>query len=118
MWYLGLVKLDLEQWLESAKNFEDALGCYSSDVTADEQAIKSMEARDQIDPDFKARQLASFRATLEEDQRLQYASAFNAANQNAHGGNFVKAKAFIEVAAKDPRLADVVAQLRAILKDK
>jgi tetratricopeptide (TPR) repeat protein len=119
MWYLGLVKLKREQWLESGKNFEDSLGCYTANVTDDEQAIKSLQtSRDQIDPDFKARQIASFQAALADDQRQQYAAAFNAANFYAHGGNTTKAKEFIDIAAKDPGLADKVAQLRQILKDK
>jgi hypothetical protein len=77
-----------------------------------------MEARTDIDPDFKARQIANFQAALKEDRAQYYAAAFNSANQAARGGDIVKAKTLIEVAAKDPALADLVKQLRTVLAGK
>ena len=112
------MKLKQKLWLDSGKQFEDSLGCYTAAVAEDQYAIKTWEARDQVDPDFKARQIASFKAVLAEDQRQQYASAFNASNFYAQGGNLAKASVLIEIAAKDPGLADRVLALRAILKDK
>ena len=44
-----------------------------------------------------------------------YASAFNAANHFARGGNQSKAKILVEIAAKDPALAERVADLKKIL---
>jgi tetratricopeptide (TPR) repeat protein len=118
MWYLGLVRFKQARWLESGKHFEDSLGCYTAAVAEDEFAIKTWEAREQVEPDFKARQIASFKAALAEDQRLQYSSAFNASNFYAQGGNITKAKELLEIAAKDPGLAEKVGVLRGILKDK
>ena len=71
-----------------------------------------------MDPEFKARQIASFKAVLAQDQRQQYASAFNAANFYTQAGDLVKARTLIEIAARDPGLADKVLKLREILKDK
>ena len=58
-----------------------------------------------------ARSRAS-RPRLSKIGRRQRAAAFNAANYYATGGEFAKAKVLIEVAAKDPSLADKVAVLR------
>lgn len=118
MWYLGLVNMKRQQWLPSAGHFEDAMGCYKTAVAEDERSIKEWEARDTQDPAFKARQIANFKAALVEDQKQLYAAAFNAANFSAQGGNVPHAKELIEIAAKDPALADKVAQLREILKDQ
>ena len=116
MWYLALVKLKQEKWIDSGKNFDDAMTCYAANVTDDENGLKAMAARADLDPDFRARQIASFEAQLTEDRSQQYAAAFNAANQYSHGGNADRANVLIEIAAKDPALSDKVAQLREILK--
>lgn len=115
MWYLGLVALKREQWLDSGKNFEAAMDCYETSVKDSEKALAQMEARTNLDPDFKAAQIVGFQAAIKEDQSHQYAAAFNAANQYAHGGNVAKAKTLLEVASVDPALAREVAELRRII---
>jgi hypothetical protein len=116
MWYLALVKIKQEHWLESSSNFEDSMTCYGVDVADDERGLRSMQARTDLDPDFRDRQIANFEATLKEDRSQQFAAAFNAANQAAHGGAVDRARQLVEVAAKDPALADKVAQLRDLIK--
>ncbi|HUL74451.1 MAG TPA: hypothetical protein VLT86_15190 [Vicinamibacterales bacterium] len=115
MWYLGLVMIKRERWVDSGRQFEDAMGCYEASVKESENGLRAMQAREDVDPDFKARQIAGFEAAIKEDSSHQYAAAFNAANQYAHGGDVPKAKALVEIAARDPALATQVADLRKIL---
>ena len=61
------------------------------------------------------RQIEGFEAAIKEDRSQQYASAFNAANHFAQAGNLDRAKPLLEISAKDPALADLVAQLRKII---
>jgi hypothetical protein len=116
MWYLGLVKLKREAWPESGTNFADAMECYDKDVKDDERAIAELQARDDVDPEFKASQITNLETELKKDLSQYYAAAFNTANQSAHAGDADRARALLEIAAKDPALADLVGQLRAILK--
>ena len=102
MWYLGLVALKREQWLVSGQNFEDSMGCYEANVKDSEAGLRAIQNRTDLDPDFKARQIAGFEAAIKEDRGQQYAAAFNAANQYAHGGDVPKAKTLLEMAAQDP----------------
>jgi tetratricopeptide (TPR) repeat protein len=115
-WYLGLVHMKQERWLDSSSAFEDAMTCYESAVAEAEAGLRDMQARTNVDPDFKASQIAGFEAAIREDRRQYHAAAFNTANQSAHGGHSVRAKKFLEIAAKDPALADLVRQLREILR--
>jgi tetratricopeptide (TPR) repeat protein len=115
MWYLGLVHMKQDRWLDSAKWFDNAMSCYETQVNLDRASLAKFQARTDLDPDFRNAQIAGFQAAIKEDQSQQYAAAFNAANHYAHGGNVDKAKACLDVAAKDPALADKVAALRKIL---
>ena len=114
-WYLGLVQMKREKWPQSGQHFEDAMGCYESQAIVAQEGLRRMEARENIDPDFKARQIANFQAAIKEDMSQHYASAFNAANHYLRGGDPKKARTLLEVAAKDTSLATGVAQLRKIL---
>jgi hypothetical protein len=115
MWYLGLVALKKEQWLVSGGHFERAMTCYETAAKQDENGLQQMQARQNLEPEFKAAQIAGFEAALAEDRSHQYAAAFNAANQYAHGGDVAKAKPLLEIAARDPALATQVAELRRII---
>ena len=114
-WYLGLVEMKREHWPESAAHFEGSMGCYQASVAEDQANKRAMEANQDVDPEFKAKQIAGFDAAIEEDSKQMYASAFNAANHFARGGNQTKARVLVEIAAKDPSLADRVADLKKIL---
>lgn len=116
--YLGMVKLKKTEHLASAGYFSTASDCYWADVLNDERGLREMRAKTDLDPEFKARQIASFEAAVKEDRRQQYAAAFNAANEYAQGGNLEKARTLLDVAANEPTLADKVAQLRDILKGR
>ncbi len=114
-WYLGLNDMKRERWIVSAANFEDAMGCYERAAQFSMDALRKMQAAENVDPEFKARQIAGFEAAIKEDTSQQYASAFNAANHYARGGNVAKAKSLLDVAAKDPALESRVAELRKLL---
>lgn len=115
MWYLGLVALKREQWLVSGKNFEDSMVCYEANVKDSEAGLRAIQNRTDLDAEFKARQVTGFEAAIKEDHSHQYAAAFNAANQYAHGGNMDKARTLLELAALDPALSKEVAELRKII---
>ena len=68
-----------------------------------------------IEPEFRDRQIANFRTQIETDRSQHYAAAFNAANHYARGGQVSKARPLIEVAAKDPGLAERIAALRKMI---
>ena len=116
MWYLGLVHMKQERWPDSAGAFEQAMDCYRQNVLESEAALRTMERRTDVDPDFKVSQIAGFQVAIKEDRAQYHAAAFNAANQHTRGGNIARARELIEVAAKDPALADLVGQLREILR--
>jgi tetratricopeptide (TPR) repeat protein len=114
-WYLGLVEMDLKNFAPAAEHFETAMGCYERRMLFSEQSLKEMQAREDLDAEFKARQIEGFEAAIKEDRSQQYASAFNAANHYAQAGNLEKARPLLELASRDPALADLVAQLRKII---
>lgn len=115
MWYLGLVHTKQQRWLDSAAAFEHAMSCYEARVALDRASLAKFQARTDLDPDFRNGQIAGFQAAIKEDQTQQYAAAFNAANHYARGRNIDKARTLLEIAARDPALAEKVAALRKIL---
>ena len=114
-WYLGLNDMKRERWVVSAAHFEDAMNCYERAALFARDGLKKMQAAENVDPDFKARQIEGFEAAIKEDTAQQFASAFNAANHYARGGNVAKARTLLDVAAKDPVLESRVAELRKLL---
>jgi tetratricopeptide (TPR) repeat protein len=115
-WYLGLVYVKKTRWIDSGAAFVGAYQCYQGAVALDTEKLGEMRARTNLDPDFKASQIAGFEAALAEDRSQQYAAAYNAANHYARGGDVTKARPLLDVAAEDPALADRVKQLRDIIK--
>jgi hypothetical protein len=118
MWYLGLVGLKEELWLESGGNFNDSMECYERNVKQDQDGLAGVMARDDLEPDYQALQIAGFEQALKEDLSQKYAAAFNAASRYAQGGDVAKARVLIEIAALDPSLEKLVASLREIIKDR
>ena len=114
-WYLGLNDMKRERWVISAAHFEDAMNCYERAALFARDGLRKMQAAENVDPDFKARQIEGFEAAIKEDTAQQFASAFNAANHYARGGNVAKARTLLDVAAKDPALEPRVAELRKLL---
>lgn len=115
-WYLGLVLMKKERWLETAQVFDEAMGCYEMRVAMSEAGLAKIRANPDLDPDFRDRQTATFEAAIVEDRSQRYAAAFNAANHFARAGELDRARSRLEIAAADPALADLVRQLREIIK--
>jgi hypothetical protein len=115
-WYLGLVYMKKTRWIDSGAAFVGAYHCYQAAAAVDATKLAAIRARTDLDPDFKASQMAGVEATLAEDRSQQYAAAYNAANHYARGGDVATARPLLEVAAEDPALADRVRQLREIIK--
>jgi tetratricopeptide (TPR) repeat protein len=115
-WYLGLVYMKGTRWVDSGAAFVGAYHCYQAAAALDTAKLGQMRARTDLDPDFKASQIAGFEAALAEDHSQQYAAAYNAANHYARGGDVATARPLLDIAAEDPALADRVRQLRDIIK--
>ena len=113
--YLGLIANKRSRSTDAASNFEDAMGCYAAAANFNEASVRQMEARTDIDPEFRARQIEGLTAAVKVDRSQQYASACNAANHHARLGNRDKALALLDVAAKDPSLEKAVAELRRLI---
>jgi tetratricopeptide (TPR) repeat protein len=114
-WYLGLVEMKRTNWTKSGGHFEDAMRCYEQAIVENEASIAALETNPDLDPAFRTKQIANFRVQIDSDRSQQYAAAFNAANHFARGGQIPKARVLIEVAAKDPGLADRIAALRKMI---
>jgi len=78
-WYLGLVAFEREDWPGTGNQFEASAGCYRVSADRSEQDLATMRDAD-LDPAFKASQMAGFDAVIAEDRSQEQASYLNAAN--------------------------------------
>jgi tetratricopeptide (TPR) repeat protein len=115
-WYLGLVLMKKERWADTAGAFENAMTCYDKAVKESEDGLAAIRANENLDPEFRQRQVAGFEAAIKEDRSQYHAAAFNAANHHARAGSIEKARPLLDIAAVDPALAGYVRQLREIIK--
>ena len=111
-WSLGMVAFKEQRWFEAGLAMEDAMACYERVRVFSETRQGTIRGRLDLDPVFQAKQLAALAATIEQCRSQYHAGAFNAASYYARAGNLDKAKALLEVAAKDPALDARVAELR------
>ncbi len=111
-WYLGVVRYKSQKWIESADGFAGADSCYAAAVADTERRRQLMAARTDLDPPFRARQLAGFDAALQEDRSQRSAAALNAALNYARGNDLPNANKFMESAALDPERQASVEELR------
>jgi hypothetical protein len=114
-WYLGLVFMKRQEWPRAASEYEKVMGCYEARQDENEGFKRGIEARENLDAEFKARQLANFDAVIQESVSQRYAAAYNAAHFHARAGNVDKAKPLLEIAAKDLALAERVAELKKLI---
>jgi tetratricopeptide (TPR) repeat protein len=114
-WYLGLVHRERKHWLDAGHAFEGAMTCYRDRAQETADRIRVLQARAELDPDYRARQITSLEVSVASDTRQQHAAALTAANYDAAGGDLASAKPLAEIAGEDPTLADRVAKLRALL---
>jgi tetratricopeptide (TPR) repeat protein len=117
-WYLGLVHVKQASWSDSAPAFEAAMRCYDGRLAEGEAALARMRANSEMDPVFKARQIALFETTIAEDRRQMYAAAMNAAKSFAIQGDSARAETLGTRASEDATLASEVQVLREYLADR
>jgi tetratricopeptide (TPR) repeat protein len=115
-WYLGLVSYATEHWTEAAKDFASAADCYAGRVESSQKQRAAMVARDDLDPDFRARQIAGFDAAIAEDSAQQSASDLNAALNYGRDGDVANATIYMKRAAADPQRRLAVDELRQVLR--
>jgi tetratricopeptide (TPR) repeat protein len=118
IWYVGMVHAKRQAWALSARQFEDAMGCYARAAGVLTALLRGFETRTDLEAAFKARKIAALQAGLKDANSQLYASAMNAANYYASASNIPAAKRLIEIAAQDASLAEFVNKLKDWLKDK
>jgi tetratricopeptide (TPR) repeat protein len=117
-WYLGLVHIKKAAWSPAAERFESTMACYETRQLEAESARRSLEARENVDLDFKTRQLAGLDASIRDSATQRAAAAFNAASFHAQVGNLERSRSLVEIAATDDSLTADVAALRKFLTSR
>lgn len=116
-WYLGLVTFKKEAWPETAARFGRSTGCYETSADANVKRRDAM-LKSELDPDFKASQIAGFDAVIKEDRDQQWASVLNAANAFARAGQTDVALTWLDRIPADAVLASKAAELRKLIIGK
>ena len=111
-WYLGSAYVKQRNWPDAASTFESATTCYADDVASREKAVASLEQNAALDAAFRRSRIARLNDEIRIQRRQHLAAAFNSASFHALSGDLVKARAFAEVAARDPDLGDELEELR------
>jgi hypothetical protein len=109
--YLARVLTRTQRWRESAAYFEQAMGCFDGKVAQAREWIATLAASN-ANPAFVAARIARLAADSVEQRRSYHTAAFNAATMFARLAEFGRARALLDVAARDPERADAVARLR------
>jgi hypothetical protein len=114
-WYLALVSLKREAWTQTGTQFVEAMDCYRLSALDTERRMHVMEAREDLEPDWRAKQLAGFEAAIKEDRSQESAAAYNAAANFLRGGDRAAAITYADLAARDPVRLPKVEELRKLL---
>ena len=112
-WYLGLVDRQRKRWSSARHALEDAMMCYQQRARASADQLQSLQARSDLDPTYRDRAAGGLEAAVAADTRQQHVAALTAAAAAAADDDFSGARALLDLAAKDPALADRVAKLRS-----
>ena len=114
-WYLALVALKREAWGQAGSHFASAMECYTANAADAERRMHAMAAREDVDPQWRATQLAGFEATIKDDRSQESASAYNAAVNFLRTGDRVNAASYADLAARDPQRRSKVEEIRKLL---
>jgi tetratricopeptide (TPR) repeat protein len=114
-WYLALVALKREVWAQAGSRFASAMECYTSNAADAERRMQAMAVREDVDPQWRATQLAGFEAAIREDRSQESASAYNAAVNFLRAGDRANAVTHADLAARDPQRRPKVEELRTLL---
>jgi hypothetical protein len=115
-WYGALVDLKHEQFLSVGTGFSGAMRCYDAAVADSEARQARIEANADLDPMFKATQLAGLDAAIQEDRSQASASAYNAAVGFLRAKEYDRAAEYVDIAARDSARSGAVGQLRRSLE--
>jgi tetratricopeptide (TPR) repeat protein len=113
--YLARVLTRVERWRESAGSFVTAMGCFDQKVAQLRARLEELTATPPATPaiaEARARRVARLVADSIEHRRSYHTSAYNAASMHARVAEFARAGELLEIAARDPERAEVVAKLR------
>lgn len=114
-WYLGLVTFDREEWGPSGDAFQASAVCYKNAADMSLAALEEILANE-LDPDFKAMQIASFEAAIRDERAQEQASYLNAANGFARSERPARALDMLTGIPADSAHADAARQLREYLE--
>ena len=114
-WYLALVEFSVESWAPSAKGFAAAADCYELLVKDSQGRREEMATRNDVNEDFRTRQLAGFDAAIKEDSTQKSASDLNAAINYGRAGDLPSATVYMKRANVDPQRRLAVEDLRQVL---
>jgi tetratricopeptide (TPR) repeat protein len=115
-WYLALVGYATEHWTEAAKDFASAAECYAGRVESSRTQKAAMAAREDLEPAFRARQMAGFDAAIADDSAQKSAADLNAALNYGRDGDIANATIYMKRAAADPQRRLAVDELRQVLR--
>lgn len=115
-WYLGLVAFARELWLSTGDDFAASAGCYQRSAEETETRLATIEDAD-LDPDFKASQIAGFQAVIQEDRSQEQASYLNAANGYVRSGDQTRARQMLAGITDDSLHAPGARELRRYLDE-
>lgn len=90
-WYLGLVAFARGLWLSTGEDFASAAACYRRSADESRRQLEAMKAAD-LDPDFRASQIAGFQAVIQDDRSQEQASYLNAANGFVRSDDHLRAR--------------------------
>jgi tetratricopeptide (TPR) repeat protein len=116
-WYMGLVTFKKAEWPVTAERFGRAASCYEKSADDNVSRRDAMIKAD-LDPDFKATQIAGFDAVIKEDRDQQWASVLNAANAFAQAGQTATALQWLDRIPADALFASKAAELRKLISGK
>jgi tetratricopeptide (TPR) repeat protein len=116
-WYLGLVTFKKATWPDAATRFGKSAACYENSANDNVKRLEAMRASD-LDPDFKATQIAGFEAVIKEDRDQQWGAILNAANAYSRADQIETALKWLERIPADAVLRPKADELKKLITGK
>ena len=116
-WYLGLVMFKKAMWPETAARFGACATCYEKSADDNVRRLDEMRKAD-LDPEFKATQIAGFEAVIKEDRDQQWGAILNAANAFARAEQIETALKWLERIPAEAALRSKADELKKLITGK
>ena len=116
-WYMGLVTFKKATWPEAAARFGTCATCYEKSADENVRKLEAMRKAD-LDPDFKATQIAGFEAVIKEDRDQQWGAILNAANAYARAEQIETALKWLERIPAEAALRSKADELKKLISGK